>query len=475
MHIMERKICFGIIIATRGFFNPVFTGSARKDIAALLDRLDCDYVIGAEGDTPHGAVETLSDAKYYADLFRKNADRIDGIIVVLPNFGDELAVVQTLDLARLNVPVLVQACNDELGKFSAQERRDAFCGKLSVCNNLYQYNIPFTDTTLHTCDIDSDIFRADVQRFARVCRTVRGLTRARIGAIGARPAAFQTVRFSEKLLQDAGISVVPVDLSEIFGMAEALDDGAVQVQEKLAAIGEYGTIAPHIGKERILLQAKFSIAVEEWMTANECVASAVQCWTSMQQHYGCASCLTMSMMGERLMPSACEVDVAGTVSMLALLLASGTPPGFLDWNNNFGDNTDLCISQHCSNFPKSFIGTKPELAELDILGETLGHENCFGAVKGKVASGPMTYFRISTDDRRGVIKAYLGQGEFTDDPCNMKGGVAVCRVKGLRRLLGYICSNGFEHHVAMARGHVSDVVAEAVGNYLGWELYHHPR
>ena len=283
MQIMEKRTCFGVIIATRGFFNPVFTGSARKDIAALLERLDYDYVIGAEGDTPHGAVETLADAKFYADLFRKNADRIDGVIVILPNFGDELGVVQTLDLARLNVPVLVQACNDEIGKFSARERRDAFCGKLSVCNNLYQYKIPFTDTTLHTCDIDSDVFRADVERFARVCRTVKGLTRARIAAIGARPAAFQTVRFSEKLLQDAGISVVPVDLSEIFGMAGALDDGAAQVRAKLAAIREYGTIPAHIGGERILLQAKFSVAVDEWMAANECVASAVQCWNENQQ------------------------------------------------------------------------------------------------------------------------------------------------------------------------------------------------
>ena len=85
----------------------------------------------------------------------------------------------------------------------------------------------------------------------------------------------------------------------------------------------------------------------------------------------------------------------------------------------------------------------------------------------------MTFFRISTDDQRGVIKAYLGQGEFTDDPCNMDGGVSICRVKGLRQLLGYICQNGFEHHVAMTRGHVADVLKEVVGKYLGWELYHH--
>lgn len=473
MRIMEKTPCFGIILANRGFFSPAFAADARRDTLALLDNLGFEYVIGSENDTPYGTVETRKDAAFYADIFRKNADRIDGVIVILPNFGDELGVVQTLEMAKLNVPVLVQACNDDLGKYTVAQRRDSFCGKISVCNNLYQYNIPFTDTMQHTCDIASEVFKADVERFARICRTVKGLSSARIGAIGARPAAFQTVRFSEKLLQASGISVVPVDLSEIFGAARALSDDEPRVKEKLAFIKGYGTIPGHVKDAKVLLQAKFTLAVEDWMEANECDASAIQCWTSMQENYGCASCLTMSMMGEKMQPSACEVDVAGTVSMLALLLASGTPPAFLDWNNNYGDDPEKCINQHCGNFPKSFLGVTPEISELDILGETLGRENCFGAVKARVVPGPMTYFRISTDDQWGEIKGYLGEGEFTDDPCNMAGCVSVCKIPNLRSLLGYICRNGFEHHVAMGRGHVADVVGEAVGKYLGWTLYNH--
>jgi L-fucose isomerase-like protein len=473
MKVMDKNVCFGLIVATRGFFNPVLAGTARKELLELLDELAIEYVIGSEDATPHGTVENLEHAKIYARLFRENAERIDGVLVILPNFGDELGVVQTLDMARLNVPVMVQACKDELDKVGVFSRRDAFCGKFSVCNNLYQYNIPFTDTTYHTCDIKSQAFRDDLDRFGRICRTVKGLTNARIGAIGARPAAFQTVRYSEKLLQSAGITIVPVDLSEIFAAANAFDDNSAQVQEKLDAIRAYGTIPTRFPDEQVLRQAKFSVAVDDWMEVNECVASAVQCWTSMQDNYGCAACLSMSMMGERCMPSACEVDVAGAVSMYALLLASGSPPGFLDWNNNYGDEMNKCVNTHCSNFPKSFFGVTPEIADLDILGETLGRENCFGAVKGKVAPGPMTYFRISTDDQRGVITSYLGQGEFTDDPFDMDGGIAVCKVSNLRSLLAYICQNGFEHHVAMTRGHVADVLVEVVGKYLGWELYHH--
>jgi L-fucose isomerase-like protein len=181
----------------------------------------------------------------------------------------------------------------------------------------------------------------------------------------------------------------------------------------------------------------------------------------------------MSMIGEKLMPSACEMDVAGAVSMYALLLASGNAPGFLDWNNNFDYSADTCVCTHCSNYPASFMGSELEISNLDILGNTIGADRCFGAIKGKVAPGDLTYFRISTDDRRGIIKAYLGEGEFTDDEYGMDGGIAVCRVNNLNTLLRHLTRNGFEHHVAMSRGSSADVLEEAVGRYLGWDLYRH--
>ena len=108
-----------------------------------------------------------------------------------------------------------------------------------------------------------------------------------------------------------------------------------------------------------------------------------------------------------------------------------------------------------------------------MLGAVLGKENCFGAVKGKVKAGPMTYFRASTDDRLGAVKTYVGEGEFTDDPFAMDGGIAVTKVARLRRLLGFVARNGFEHHVAMVRGHCAEAVAEATGRYLGWPTYRH--
>jgi len=469
---MRSKTTFGVIVSTRGFFPASLAVSARTEVAALLKRKGYGCVMTPRDATPHGAIETRQDAKVCARVFGEHRDEIDGILVVLPNFGDELGVSEAITLAGLNVPVLVQACDDNTAAMDIAHRRDAFCGKLSVCNNLYQRGIPFTNTTLHSCALGSPEFSADLDHFARVCRVVRGLRRARLGAIGQRPNPFNTVRFSEKILQDAGISVSVVDLSEIIFAAQRRQTDAA-VKARVREIRAYGKVPESIPAESVVRSAKLSLAIEDWVGRAECDATAIQCWSSVQENYGCATCLAMSMMGEKGKPSACETDITGALTMYALYLASGTPAGYLDWNNNYYDDREKCVNIHCSNYPRSFIGKDFEISNLDILGASLGPERCFGACKAQVAAGPMTYAKITTDDRAGRIRMYVGEGRFTDDPIKTDGGAAVCHVPGLQSLMDYVCRSGFEHHVAMGRGLWARVLKEACGTYLGWDVYHH--
>ncbi|MDR2840717.1 MAG: fucose isomerase [Paludibacter sp.] len=470
----HKQLCFGVIIGTRAYFNSALAKDVRTQLLKTISDCGYNYVILPEDATPTGSgtIETREDGLKCAELFRQNRDRIDGIIVSLPNFGFEIGIINAISVADLNVPVIVQACDDDNDKVDLDNRRDAFCGKISVCNNLYQYGIPFTDTTLHTYSIYSELLTQDINRFAAVCRTVNGLRHARIGAIGARPAGFQTVRASEKILQATGITVVPVDLSEIFAAAYKIDDNDKNLLEKISAITHYASV-PDQYNDKLQLQAKFGLAVENWMTANAIDAVAIQCWDSLEQNYGCAACVTMSMLSDKLIPAACEVDIAGAVSMYALMLASGNAPALLDWNNNFATDRNKCVCTHCGNFPKSFVDNDLRLGTLGVLGRTLGKVRTFGAVYGKVKSGDFTFFRISTDDTAGCIKSYLGTGKITDDPYAMDGCIAVTRVENLQKLMKFICKNGFEHHVAMCRGEVQDILQEAIDSYLGWDLYVH--
>ncbi len=467
-------MCFGVIIGTRAYFNSELARDVRKQLLKTLEDNGYDYVILPEDATPTGSssIETREDGLLCAELFKQNRERIDGIIVSLPNFGFEIGIINAISVANLNVPVLVQACDDENDKVDLDSRRDAFCGKISVCNNLYQYGIPFTDTTLHTYSIYSDLLAKDINKFAGICRVVNGLRKARIGQIGCRPIGFQTCRASEKLLQKSGITVIPVDLSEIIFAARKVEDNDPQLLEKLESIKCYATV-PGEYSEKLVMQAKFGVAVDRWIAANDVDAVAIQCWDSLEQNYGCAACVTMSMLGDKLLPAACEGDTAGAVSMLALTLASQKASALADWNNNFAEDRNKCVCTHCGNFPKSFAATDLKLGPLGVLGRTLGKVNTFGAVYAKATAGDFTFFRISTDDTLGCIKAYLGKGEMTNDPYGMDGCIAVTKVDNLQYLMKFICKNGFEHHVAMVRTDVVEILEDAIENYLGWELYTH--
>jgi L-fucose isomerase-like protein len=466
-----KKMTLGVIIGNRDFFPDQLVSEARRDLLKLCAELDIDVVTLNEQQSKLGAVETGANATVCGELFLSNRQRIDGLLVCLPNFGDEKGIADSIRISELQVPILVQACPDDLDAFGLERRRDAFCGKISVCNNLRQYGFKYSLTRDHTVALSDERFREDLLQFLQTCRVVRGLRRVRIGAVGARPNAFNTTRYSEKLLEAVGISINTIDLSEIFGAAAGIANGDLRVKQRIEQMNAYAD-ASAAPDESMIKMAKFAIVVDDWMASLGLTATAIQCWSSMQKNYGVNVCTIMSMMSEQMLPSACEVDIAGVVSMYALQLASEKPSALVDWNNNYGQDPDKCVFFHCGNWAKDFlpdirIGTAP------ILGTILGEQNTVGALSGRTPAGPVTFGRISTDDLNGCIRAYIGDGQFTNDPLDTFGTKAVVHVPRLPKLMQYICRNGFEHHAAMNGSHCAAAVAEGLENYLGWEVYHH--
>jgi L-fucose isomerase-like protein len=467
----RERLTLGLLVGSRGFFPGHLAASGRESMIATLERAGFDVVVLSTDETTHGAVQTRADARKCAALFKANAARIAGVVVTLPNFGDEAAVADTLRWSALGVPVLVHAWADETAKMGITHRRDSFCGKMSVCNVLTQYGIPYSLTSLHTEHPESPEFTTDMRWFAGVCRVVRGLRTARIGAIGARPAAFKTVRYSEKLLEASGIAVEPIDLSEILGRVQRLDDRDPATLAKLAHMLDY-VPTEGIPEAALLKMAKLGAVIDGWMLEADVTVSAVQCWTSLEEFFGVVPCTLMSMMSNDLMPSACEVDVCGTVSMYALTLASESPSALLDWNNNYGDDPDKAVCFHCSNLPKHFFDDV-RMDYQEIIAGTVGKENTFGTMVGHVKAGPMSFARFSTNDRTGRICGYVGEGRFTSDLLHTFGGAGVVEIPRLQQLLHHICERGFEHHVAGNLASVADSVHEATTRYLGWDVLRH--
>ncbi|NLG97523.1 MAG: fucose isomerase [Chloroflexi bacterium] len=474
-----KPVTLGVIVGNRGFFPDHLCREGRQRVLKVLEEEGFKAVALSEEDTKYGSIVTISDSQKCADLFKKHREEIDGILITLPNFGEERAIVNALRWSGLDVPVLVHAFNDDPEKMTIADRRDSFCGKMSTCNNLTQFGIKFSLTSLHTMDPEWPEFRADLQKFGAVCRVVGGLKKARLGAIGARPAAFSTVRYSEKLFEHAGISVETLDLSELFGMAGRIKADDPRLTAKIESIASY-VPTQGIPTESMMRMARLGVVIDQWAQENALDGTAIQCWTAMQEYYGVVPCTIMSMMSDSLLPSACETDIAGLVGMYAMVLASGKPSAIVDWNNNFGSDPDRAVIFHCSNLPKALFVEEAAAAEsalkMDyqaIIAGTVGKENTYGTVTGRLKPQTFTYCRVSTDDLNGKIRTYIGEGELTDDPLNTFGGYGVVCIPNFQKLLAHICENGFEHHVAINPSRVAPALNEAFTKYLGWLTYYH--
>lgn len=473
------KITLGVIVSNRGFFPDHLCETGRKTILKVLEEEGVKVVTLTPADTKFGSIESLGDAEKCSALFRKHKEDIDGVLVTLPNFGDERAVANTLRWAEMNVPVLVHAFPDDMTRMTIIDRGDSFCGKMSVCNNLIQYGIKFSLTTSHTVNPESPGFRQDLRNFAAICRVVKGLKNARLGAIGARPAAFNTVRYSEKLLERSGISVETIDLSEIFGRAARLQNTDLALKTKLEQMRNY-VPSKGVPSEALLRMAKLGVVIDQWMAANNLVASALQCWTAMEEFYGVVPCALMSMMSNSLIPSACETDIAGVIGMYAMTLASGKPSALVDWNNNYGEDPDKGVIFHCSNLPKDLfeaestsIQNAPKMDYQAIIAGSVGKANTFGTIVGRLKAQPFTFCRVTTDDLNGHILAYIGEGNLTNDTLSTFGGYGVIQIPNFQELLRYICEKGFEHHVAINPSQSTSILYEALTKYLDWSVYHH--
>ena len=223
------KTTFALYFGNRGFFPGELIAGARKEMIEALEKNGYGYIIMDESLTRYGAIETPAEGKKFAAFLEENKGKYDGIILSLPNFGDENGA--SVALADVNVPILVQAFPDEEGKMDFAHRRDAVCGKIAMCNVLRQLKIKFTLTKKFAVSPLDPSFAEDLRIFAGVCRTVRGMKSFNIGALGARTTAFKTVRIDEIAMQNKRINVETIDLSLVFKMMDEADKEKVEAKK----------------------------------------------------------------------------------------------------------------------------------------------------------------------------------------------------------------------------------------------------
>ncbi len=461
------KSTFALFFGNRGFFPASLIAQAREELPRLLKAWGHDVLMLDEAATRYGAVETRQEGEIYANFLRHHHGQFDGVIVSLPNFGDEFGAVTALKEA--GVPILIQAYPDELDKLEPALRRDAYCGKLSIMDVFQQYDLKFTVLKPHVVYPASDAFKQNIDYFDRVCRVVQGMRGMVVGAIGARTTPFKTVRIDEVTLQKHGIVVETVDLSEVIARVKAASTGSDAYRAKAAMLKEYAAWdgVPEGAFENII---KLGVVLDELVDAYRMDTIALRCWLELQTQLGISPCVVVGELNNRLVSSACEVDIGSSIAMHALSLASGQPAACLDWNNNYGDAEDKCILFHCGPVPKALMTDQGQISDHLILQNELGPGRSYGCHVGRIAPMDFTFGNIMT--QAGEVEVYLGQGRITTDPVpgNFFGCAGVAQVDQLEEVLLHIGRTGHRHHVNLTPGWIQAPIKEALGHYLGFKV-----
>ena len=456
---------FALLVANRGFFPSSVIDSAYEDMRKAAERVGIELLEMDRSLTRYGAVETTQEGMIFARHLEAHHGEYDGLIICLPNFGDENGIKAAVK--DVNVPVLLQAYPDEIGKMDFANRRDAFCGKLGLCSVFKQMGFKFTSGKPFVMHPLSAAFEKELREFAAICRIVKGMRHMRLGVFGARTTAFKSVRYDEGAMEARGSDVETIDMTQVFDRFKTIDENSEDVKffaRKLAETGDLCDTPEYAKKNLAVLGAAFKSFVDEMKLD----AIAVRCWSELQYEYKVAPCALLGIFNQMGVPAACETDATNAIAMMALSLASGMPAGCLDINNNYGEAEDKCILFHCGPLAIDLMNRPGHVEEHKMFVKTQG-ENCsWGVNVGHIRPGVITISGVRTEN--GQVRFFVERAEITDDAVEPEffGTPGVMKKEGLQDMLYGMANEGFRHHAIITPGDHVRAVTEALTKYLGY-------
>ena len=460
-----RKTTFALYFANRGFFPGELIADARKQMVEACEKNGYGYLMMEESLTRYGAVETIKEGALFADFLEQHKGEYDGIIMSLPNFGDENGIKEAIK--DVKVPILLQAYPDELDKLDFANRRDAFCGKLGLCAVLKQMKVKFVNTSSFTVDPKSDEFTQELIRFSAICRIVKHMKHMRIAVLGARTTAFKSVRFDEAALEALGCDIETLDLTQLFDKMKSISDTDPRLVRWESEISEISDVSD-APRYAIINQCKLGIALEELREELKVDVFAIRCWSELQYEYKITPCTVMGVLNKRQIPVVCETDVTNATAMLALSMASDTGVGCLDINNNYGDDPDKCILFHCGPLPIDLLCGKGHMEEHKMFTKTQGLNCSWGVNVGKIKPCTITICGMRTEN--GEARYFVEKAEVTNIELDREffGTYGVIELPGLQKKLRCMSEEGFRHHAIITEGDWCEALREALTKYLGY-------
>jgi len=454
-----------LLVANRGFFPSSVIEAAYDEMRQAAAKAGVELLEIEKDKVKYGAVETTQEGMVYHDFLEQHHGEYDGVIICLPNFGDENGIKAAL--RDVNVPVLLQAYPDEIGKMDFASRRDAFCGKLGLCSVFKQMGFKFTSGKPFVMHPLSAAFEKELAEFVSICNIVKRMRYMRLGVFGARTTAFKSVRFDEGAMEARGCDTEVFDLTMVMEKYNEIDENSADVaffKEKLLSAGDFCDAADYaLGN-----LAKFGATLKAFVDEQKLDAISVRCWSELQHMLKIAPCSLLGIFNMLGIPATCETDASNSIPQMALTCASGKSTACLDVNNNYGDEENKAILFHCGPVPVDLMVKKGHIEEHKMFTKTQGDNCSWGLNVGHIKPGVYTFAGARTEN--GEVHYYVEKGVITEDEIESEffGTCGVIEVENLQDKLFSMQEEGFRHHCIITPGDHVRAVEEALSKYLGY-------
>jgi len=286
---------------------------------------------------------------------------------------------------------------------------------------------------------------------------LKRLSHSAVGLIGDLAPTFYNLAYDAEALEaKLGIQVRVVPLSDVLQRARCYSASDVAtIAERMAS----KAIEVQVEDRWMELTARVVYALRDTSEERSLDSLALRCWPEFQSDFhGLGPCAAVAWLNETGLPTSCEGDVPGAVSMLALHHLSEAPTTLMDLVAVNDDDATIQL-WHCGPTAPSMSG--PEGARL-IHHPTLDRDKpadtprSGAAVDLRLARGPATVLRFSGS----ASDAFLLSGEVTDGPSagytGSRAWVTSMRIDdqpvSVGDLLETIVYHGLPHHYPIALG-----------------------
>jgi L-fucose isomerase-like protein len=276
---------------------------------------------------------------------------------------------------------------------------------------------------------------------------VSSLRGKRIGVIGDAPPGFTPSEFDPELLAALfGLTVDALTVEDVFERVRE-----VGVGERARELSDAVTRQPTLGdldRDVATRHAAVTSALRDWSAREALSAVAVRCWPEFPTEMGVCPCSSLSRLADEGVPTQCERDVYGAVTML-LLEAVGSGTTYLVDTVELDAERNVVRLWHCGSAATA-LAADPAHAEQSVhCNRKIGVAGNFGLRTGRVVMARLTE-DVSAAGGSG-LRLLIASGESLPAANRFQGNTADVRLDAdATTFVHGLVTGGFPHHTVLA-------------------------